>query len=69
MLSLDLCTFLARLPLDRQFEAQVEEIKTFVSHEILRGIAYQWVSMVDKCKALEEELFVCLFVCFIINVH
>ncbi|KAK0756163.1 LOW QUALITY PROTEIN: hypothetical protein N5P37_011253 [Trichoderma harzianum] len=48
-------TFQARLPLDRLFEAQEEETKFFVSHKIPRGIAHQWVSMVDQCKELEEE--------------
>lgn len=41
-------TLRARLCLDRLFKAQEEEIKFFVSHKFTRGIAHQWVSMVDE---------------------
>lgn len=48
-------TFEARLSLDRLFEAQEEEAKFFISQGISRGIAYQWVSMVDKFEELGRE--------------
>ncbi|CAG2001625.1 unnamed protein product [Fusarium graminearum] len=48
-------TLLARLPLNRLFEAQEEEIKFFVSQKIPRGIAHQWVGMVNECNELFEE--------------
>ncbi|KAH6949598.1 hypothetical protein DER45DRAFT_495072 [Fusarium avenaceum] len=48
-------TLLARLPLNQLFEAQDEEIKFFVSQKIPRGIAHQWVGMVNECKELFEE--------------
>lgn len=48
-------TLRSRLSLDRLFEAQEEETKFFVANKISRGIAYQWVGMVDKCKQILEE--------------
>ncbi|CAH0020023.1 unnamed protein product [Clonostachys rhizophaga] len=47
-------TLRARLTLERIFEAQDEEIRFFISNKIPRGIAHQWVSMVDKWPDSEQ---------------
>jgi hypothetical protein len=41
-------TFKARLTLNRLFEAQEDEMGFFISNKFPRGIAHQWVSMVDE---------------------
>ncbi|KAI6777589.1 uncharacterized protein J7T54_005375 [Emericellopsis cladophorae] len=49
-------TLQARLSLDRLHAAQEEQVKYFLSHGISRGIAHQWVSMVEEWWAETSQM-------------